>query len=177
MRLSTKNNSTQPGPTFQLAPRIFVAMLPALKTLVMDGQTKLYLRLYSWWTILQCWCTQRFSDHRGIRLSSVTIQRSSLSALLSWSELDASLTQPPSKGTISLQGHRKPSQVARSLAIQSRVMSILPTFDRRLFTVSVPRFWSPHSGRNFLQSAASALGFSKADRAFLGGWATKGSDV
>ena len=56
-------------------------------------------------------------------------------------------------------------------------MSILPTFDRRLFTVSVARFWSPHAGRNFLPSAAAALGCSKADRGLLGGWATKGSDV
>ena len=36
--------------------------------------------------ILQCWCTLRFSDHRGISPTSVTVQKTSLSATLRWSK-------------------------------------------------------------------------------------------
>ena len=61
-------------------------MLPALETLVMVAQTLMYLRLYSWWMILQCWCTLRFCDHRGSSPASATVQGSSLPATLSWSK-------------------------------------------------------------------------------------------
>ena len=78
-------NAASPGRTLKQAPHIFVSMLPALETVVMDGQTPPYLRLYSWWMILQCWCTLRFSDHRGVSPSSATERETSLSARLSWS--------------------------------------------------------------------------------------------
>ena len=70
---------------FKQAPRIFLAVLPALETLVMVAQTPMYLRLYSWWMILQCWCTLRFCDHRSSP-ASATVQGSSLPATLSWSK-------------------------------------------------------------------------------------------
>ena len=58
-------------------------------SIVMDGQTPPYLRLFSWWMILQCWCTLmflKFRDHRGVSPTSVTIQGTSLSATLNWSK-------------------------------------------------------------------------------------------
>lgn len=73
------------GQTLMQARRVFVSMIPALETLVIDAQTPMYLRLYSWWMFLQCWCTLRFSDHRGINPTSV-VSGSSLSAKLTWSK-------------------------------------------------------------------------------------------
>ena len=75
-----------PGQALKQAPQLFVAMLPALERVVKDMKVPPYPRIYSWWMILQCWCTLRFSDHRGIKHSSISITTSAMSALLSRSK-------------------------------------------------------------------------------------------
>ena len=45
-----------------------------------------------------------------------------------------------------------------------------------VFRSSSTRFWTPHSGRTLLPSATAALGFSKSERDFLGGWCAQASD-
>ena len=62
-------------------------------------------------------------------------------------------------------------------ALQGRLMYLLRDADGHFLTRSAPHFWTPHSGRNFLPSAASALDFDKSGRDYLGGWAAKGSDL
>ena len=61
-------------------------------------------------------------------------------------------------------------------ALQKRVMDVLVSDGQKLFTHGVGHFWSPHSGRNFLPSAAGALNVDKSDRDMLGGWAAQESD-
>ena len=64
-----------------------------------------------------------------------------------------------------------------AFAIQHRVLLTLTADGEQLFAPHMPQFWTPHSGRTFLPSAAAALGCDKAERDFLGGWSAQGSDV
>ena len=61
-------------------------------------------------------------------------------------------------------------------ALQRRVMEVLTTGQERVFGHGVGHYWTPHSGRNFLPSAAAALNIEKTDRDMLGGWAAQESD-
>ena len=49
-----------------LAPRLPVALVEALERNVLREDALFYHRVYSWWILLQCWGTLRFSDHRGL---------------------------------------------------------------------------------------------------------------
>ena len=56
-------------------------------------------------------------------------------------------------------------------------MTLLLVSDgQKLFAHGAGHFWSPHSGRNFLPSAAGALKVDKSDRDMLGGWMAQESD-
>ena len=61
-------------------------------------------------------------------------------------------------------------------ALQRRVMEVLTTGQERVFSHGVGHYWTPHSGRNFLPSAAAALNIEKTDRDMLGAWAAQESD-
>ena len=61
-------------------------------------------------------------------------------------------------------------------ALQKRVMDVLVSDGQKLFAHGAGHFWSPHSGRNFLPSAAGALNVNKSDRDMLGGWMLQESD-
>ena len=59
--------------------------------------------------------------------------------------------------------------------MQTHIISTACFRGLRVFEGSTGHYYSPHSGRNFLPSAASVLGFSKSERDFLGGWSAEGS--
>ena len=61
-------------------------------------------------------------------------------------------------------------------ALQCRVLGNLTIGGEKLFDHPIGTYWSPHSGRNFLPSAATALKVEKSDRDMLGGWAAQESD-
>ena len=61
-------------------------------------------------------------------------------------------------------------------ALQKRVMDVLVSDGQKLFAHGAGHFWSPHSGRNFLPSAAGALTVDNIDRDMLGGWMAQESD-
>ena len=61
-------------------------------------------------------------------------------------------------------------------ALQSKLLQSLKVRGEPLLNHQTAQFWTPHSGRNFLVSAASALGVPKPDRDMLGGWAAQQSD-
>ena len=67
-----------PGRPSKQAPRMLVCMLRALEQLTVDEQALPYLRIYSWWVLLQSWGTMRFSDHRGLNPADITVQGNSL---------------------------------------------------------------------------------------------------
>ena len=60
--------------------------------------------------------------------------------------------------------------------LQRRVMDVLVSDGQKLFAHGAGHFWSPHSGRNFVPSAAGALNVDKSDRDMLGGWMAQESD-
>ena len=41
-------------------------MVQTLEDMLLDGATRFYIRVYTWWFLLQCWGTLRFSNHRGL---------------------------------------------------------------------------------------------------------------
>ena len=61
-------------------------------------------------------------------------------------------------------------------ALQSKLLQSLNVRGEPLLSQQTAQFWTPHSGRNFLVSAASAIGVPKPDRDMLGGWAAQQSD-
>ena len=61
-------------------------------------------------------------------------------------------------------------------AMQTRVLSLLKVGEEPLFRHRVTHFWTPHSGRNFMPTAAAAVGYEKHERDMSGGWSAKGSD-
>ena len=61
-------------------------MFKALEKVVTDPRILPFLRVYAWWMLMQNWGTLRFSDHRGISPSTVSITVSALSAVLSRSK-------------------------------------------------------------------------------------------
>ena len=63
-----------------------------------------------------------------------------------------------------------------AFGVQFRIPSSLHYRGNRLFNFAFPHLWSPHSGRNFLPTAASALGISTQEKNLLGGWSARGSE-
>ena len=49
-------------------------MLALLEQLVMNEDFPIYLRVYSWWILVQNWATLRFSDHWGLNPSEVAFR-------------------------------------------------------------------------------------------------------
>ena len=62
-----------------------------------------------------------------------------------------------------------------AFGVQSGILSYFFR-GNRLFNFAFPHFWSPHSGRNFLPTASSALGISTQEKNLLGGWSARGSE-
>ena len=60
--------------------------------------------------------------------------------------------------------------------MQTRLLQTLSVDGEPLFLHKVAKFWTPHSPKNFLPSAAAALDVPKPDRDMLGGWAAEESD-
>ena len=59
-------STDQPGRVPKLTLRYPATALESLETLVLEEGAAFYLRVYSWWVLLQCWDTLRFADHRGL---------------------------------------------------------------------------------------------------------------
>ena len=60
-----------PGNPFEAS-----TMLAALEEVTMKQKEAVYHRIYSWWILVQTWCTLHFSDHRGISPQEVTVDAS-----------------------------------------------------------------------------------------------------
>ena len=68
------------------APRMFVAVLMALDSLVVVLSALLYLRVFAWWVLFASWASLRFSDRRGIFPSTVKHNTDSLTSILTRSK-------------------------------------------------------------------------------------------
>ena len=69
----------------------------------------------------------------------------------------------------------KELSIRRLFAVQTHIIWTASYRGLRVFEGSTGHYQTPHSGRNFMPSAAAVLGFSKADRDILGGWSAEGS--
>ena len=67
-------------------------------------------------------------------------------------------------------------QYHTAFAIQSQVIAHSAYNGRRIFTSATQHFFTPHSGRYYLPSAAAVLNFTKSERDVLGGWSSEGSE-
>ena len=67
-------------------------------------------------------------------------------------------------------------QYHTAFAIQSQVIAHSAYNGRRIFTSATQHYFTPHSGRNYLPSAAAVLNFTKSERDVLGGWSSEGSE-
>ena len=74
--------SAQPERPTKQAPRMLSPLLYFLEQLVMNETSPMYLRVYSWWMLVQNWATLRFSDHRGLNPSEVAFREGSFHARL-----------------------------------------------------------------------------------------------
>ena len=63
-----------------------------------------------------------------------------------------------------------------AFTVQTRLLGSLCYRVSRLFNFSFTHFWSPHSGRKLLPTAASVLGAPTQDKNLLGGWSAEGSE-
>ena len=90
--------SAQPGRPSKQAPRMLSPKLFFLEQLVMNETSPMYLRVYSWWMLVQNWATLRFSDHRGLNPGEVTFREGSFHARLTRSKTigqDKTITSKP----------------------------------------------------------------------------------
>ena len=177
------------------APRIPATLVEALEKNVVREDGLFYHRVYSWWILLQCWGTLRLglspdtarltrsktigSDKRVtfrlVAVSSHCFVAESSWLPVGWSLLkskadyrrDYILPAPASgyKGCV-----RRELRYEAASAVQTRIFLTLHVGGELLFRHRAAKYWTPHSPRNFLPSAAAALNVPKADRDMLGGW-------
>ena len=188
-------------------------LLAAFEETVLAGDKPLFLRVLSWWLLIQCWGTKRFDDHRGLLPRDISIteegskqnspgRRSRVPTSASISERYSFLHQHTSnsknwlaagwellkKGAPHDRDYLLPSptnnflgfktkelKYSTAFAAQTHIITTARFRGLKVFDFSTGHYYTPHSGRNFLPSAASVLGFSKADRDVLGGWSAEGS--
>ena len=78
--------STSPRSSPSSGPRKIISMLKSLEALVSETKTLSFIRIYSWWVLLQNWGILRFSDHRGLRPQDIAITNNTVDAVLSRSK-------------------------------------------------------------------------------------------
>ena len=71
-----------PGALPRQAPRFPTALLAAVEDLVLNESVPCYFRIFGWWILVQAWGMLRFSDHRGISPSQVTLDERGFTARL-----------------------------------------------------------------------------------------------
>ena len=202
-----------PGKPPRQAPRFPTILLAAFEDMVLALDRPLFIRVLSWWLLVQSWGTLRFDDHRGLLPREFIVSSAGLQARLtrskvsgsdkhlsyrsviihpsayvqreSWLSVGWNLLQegaPHERDylmpapTNNFQGFKvKELKYATAFAVQTHIISTATYRGLRIFGNSTGHYYTPHSGRNFMPSAASVLGFTKSERDVLGGWAADGS--
>ena len=202
-----------PGKPPRQAPRFPTILLAAFEDMVLAVDRPVFIRVLSWWLLVQSWGTLRFDDHRGLLPREFHVSSAGLQARLtrskvsgsdkhlsyrsviihpsayvereSWLSVGWKLLQegaPHERDyllpapTNNYQGFKvKELKYSTAFAVQTHIISIATYRGLRIFGNSTGHYYTPHSGRNFMPSAAAVLGFAKAERDILGGWAADGS--
>ena len=202
-----------PGKPPRQAPRFPTILLAAFEDMVLALDRPLFIRVLSWWLLVQSWGTLRFDDHRGLLPREFIVSSAGLQARLtrskvsgsdkhlsyrsviihasayvqreSWLSVGWKLLQegaPHERDyllpapTNNYQGFKvKELKYSTAFAVQTHIISTATYRGLRIFGNSTGHYYTPHSGRNFMPSAAAVLGFAKTERDILGGWAADGS--
>ena len=202
-----------PGRPPRQAPRFPTILLAAFEDMVQSADKPVFVRVFSWWLLVQSWGTLRFDDHRGLLPRDVILTEMGLQAKLTRSKVSGSdkhlnfraviihssayvqrkdwlavgwdllLKEAPYERDYLLpapsnnfRGFKtKELKYQTAFAVQTHIISTACYRGLRVFEASTGHYYTPHSGRNFMPSAASVLGFSKAERDILGGWSAEGS--
>ena len=202
-----------PGKPPRQAPRFPTILLAAFEDMVLAIDRPVFIRVLSWWLLVQSWGTLRFDDHRGLLPREFVVTSTGLQARLtrskvsgadkhlnyrtviihpsayiqreSWLSVGWKLLQESAPHerdyllpapTSNYQGFKvKELKYATAFAVQTHIISTATYRGLRIFGNSTGHYYTPHSGRNFMPSAASVLGFTKSERDVLGGWAADGS--
>ncbi len=197
------------------AARFPAQLLMAMETMITEGKEATYDRLICWWTLLTCWATMRFDDHRGLIPSEirdtgdgwnfdlrrtkttgpgkqVSIRPCHLASgayflsrewfpvgLRLWEtaapfERDFMLCVPAAGSGEAM--HREISHDEFTARLRGLVARLEVNGVR--MDESVARWFTPHSGRNFLPSAAlPLLRSTEEDIRKLGAWSARGGEA
>ena len=68
------------------APRFPTMLLAAMEDMVHSVDTPIFLKVMSWWLLVQSWETLRFDDHRGLFSRDFKVSETGLLAKLSRSK-------------------------------------------------------------------------------------------
>ena len=202
-----------PGKAPRQAPRFPTILLAAFEDMVLGLDRPLFVRVLSWWLLVQSWGTLRFDDHRVLLPREFIVSSAGLQARLTRSKVSGSDKHLSCRSVIihpfayvqreswlsvgwkllqegapherdylmpaptnNFQGFKvKELKYATAFAVQTHIISTATYRGLRIFENSTGHYYTPHSGRNFMPSAASVLGFTKSERDVLGGWAADGS--
>ena len=206
-------SQASPGRPPRQAPRFPTILLAAFEDMVLSADKPVFVRVLSWWLLVQSWGTLRFDDHRGLLPRDFIVSSTGLQARLTRSKVSGSdkhlnfrtviihssayiqrrdwlavgwnlfsngapherdyLLPAP---TNNFHGFKtKELKYSTAFALQTHIISAACYRGLRVFESSTGHYYTPHSGRNFMPSAASVLGFSKAERDILEGWSAEGS--
>ena len=83
-------SQASPGRPPRQAPRFPTILLAAFEDMVLSGDKPVFLRVISWWLLVQSWGTLRFDDHRGLLLRDFIVSSTGLQARLTRSEVSGS---------------------------------------------------------------------------------------
>ena len=83
-------SQASPGKPPRQAPRFPTILLAAFEDMVLAGDKPVFLRVLSWWLLVQSWGTLRFDDHRGLLPRDFVVTSTGLQARLTRSKVSGS---------------------------------------------------------------------------------------
>ena len=196
-------SQASPGRPPRQAPRFPTILLAAFEDMVLSADKPVFVRVLSWWvgailgllprdvvvsdmgfqaklTRSKVSGSDKHLNFRAVIIhSSVFVHRKDWLAV-GWRLLlkeapfqrDYLLPAPSNN----FRGFKtKELKYPTAFAVQTHIISTATYRGLRVFEGSTGYYYTPHSGRNFMPSAAAVLGFSKSERDILGGWSAEGS--
>ena len=83
-------SQASPGRPPRQAPRFPTILLAAFEETVCSADKPVFVRVLSWWLLVQSWGTLRFDDHRGLMPRDVIVSATGLQARLTRSKVSGS---------------------------------------------------------------------------------------
>ena len=83
-------SQASPGKPPRQAPKFPTILLAAFEDMVLSADRPVFLRVLSWWLLVQSWGTLRFDDHRGLLPRDFVVTSTGLQARLTRSKVSGS---------------------------------------------------------------------------------------